>query len=75
MQSIGGNLLQDLDKHHANHNGKGERSISTTLLRARSEDGTQPLFQIINSCRCSEEKRGLVMFIFSTWTVVEYIMD
>jgi len=46
MQSIGGNLLQDLDKHHANHNGKGERSISTTLLRARSEDGTQSLFSI-----------------------------
>ena len=46
MQSIGGNLLQDLDKHYANHNGKGERGISTTLLRARSEDGTQPLFPI-----------------------------
>ena len=46
MQSIGGNLLQDLDKHHANHNGKRERSISATLLRAGSEDGTQPLFPI-----------------------------
>ena len=46
MQSIGGNLLQDLGKHHANHNGKRERSISTTLLRAGSEDGTQPLFPI-----------------------------
>ena len=45
MQSIGGNLLQDLD-NYANHNGKRERSISATLLRAGSEDGTQPLFQI-----------------------------
>jgi hypothetical protein len=45
MQSIGGNLLQDLD-NYANHNGKGERGISTTLLRARSEDGTQSLFSI-----------------------------
>ena len=45
MQSIGGNLLQDLD-NYANHNGKGERSISATLLRAGSEDGTQPLFPI-----------------------------
>ena len=46
MQSIGGNLLQDLDKHYANHNGKRERSISAALLRAGSEDGTQPLFPI-----------------------------
>ena len=46
MQSIGGNLLQDLDKHHANHNGKGKRGISTTLLRTWREDGTQPLFPI-----------------------------
>jgi len=45
MQSVGGNLLQDLG-NYANHNGKRERSISTTFLRARSEDGTQPLFSI-----------------------------
>ena len=46
MQSVGGNLLQDLGKRYANHNGKRERSISATLLRAGSEDGTQPLFPI-----------------------------
>ena len=46
MQSIGGNLLQDLDKNHANPNGKRERGISATLLRARSKDGTQSLFSI-----------------------------
>ena len=46
MQSIGGNLLQDLGKRHANPNGKRERGISTTFLRAGSEDGTQPLFPI-----------------------------
>ena len=46
MQSVGGNLLQDLDKRYANPNGKGKRSISATLLRAGSEDGTQPLFPI-----------------------------
>ena len=46
MQSTGGNLLQDLDKQYANPNGKRERSISATLLRAGSEDGTQPLFPI-----------------------------
>ena len=45
MQSVGGNLLQDLG-NYANHNGKRERSISTTFLRAGSEDGTQPLFPI-----------------------------
>ena len=45
MQSIGGNLLQDLD-NYANHNGKREGGISTTFLRAGSEDGTQPLFPI-----------------------------
>ena len=45
MQSVGGNLLQDLD-NYANLNGKRERGISTTFLRARSEDGTQPLFPI-----------------------------
>ena len=45
MQSIGGNLLQDLD-NYANHNGKRERGISTTFLRAGSEDGTQSLFSI-----------------------------
>ena len=46
MQSIGGNLLQDLDKNHANPNGKRERGISATLLRAGSKDGTQSLFSI-----------------------------
>ena len=45
MQSIGGNLLQDLG-NYANHNGKRERGLSTTFLRAGSEDGTQPLFSI-----------------------------
>jgi len=45
MQSIGGNLLQDLG-NYANHNGKRERGISATFLRAGSEDGTQPLFPI-----------------------------
>ena len=45
MQSIGGNLLQDLG-NYANHNGKRERGISTTFLRAGSEDGTQSLFPI-----------------------------
>ena len=45
MQSVGGNLLQDLG-NYADPNGKGERGISATLLRAGSEDGTQPLFSI-----------------------------
>ena len=45
MQLVGGNLLQDLG-NYANHNGKRERGISTTFLRAGSEDGTQPLFPI-----------------------------
>ena len=45
MQSVGGNLLQDLG-NYANHNGKRERGISTTFLRAGSKDGTQPLFPI-----------------------------
>ena len=45
MQSVGGNLLQDLG-NYANHNGKRERGISTTFLRAGSEDGTQSLFSI-----------------------------
>ena len=45
MQLIGENLLQDLD-NYADFDGKRERGISTTLLRARSEDGTQPLFPI-----------------------------
>ena len=45
MQSIGGNLLQDLD-NYADFDGKRKRGISTTLLRARSEDGTQSLFPI-----------------------------
>ena len=46
MQSVGENLLQDLDKRYANPNGKRERGIFATLLRARSEDGTQSLFSI-----------------------------
>ena len=46
MQSVGGNLLQDLGKRHANPNGKRERGISATLLRAGSEDGTQSLFSV-----------------------------
>ena len=45
MQSVGGNLLQDLGDH-ADFNGKRERGISTTFLRAGSEDGTQSLFSI-----------------------------
>ena len=45
MQSIGGNLLQDLG-NYADFDGKRERGISATLLRAGSEDGTQPLFPI-----------------------------
>ena len=45
MQSIGGNLLQDLD-NYADFDGKGERGISATFLRAGSEDGTQSLFSI-----------------------------
>ena len=45
MQLIGGNLLQDLD-NYADFDGKRERGISATLLRAGSEDGTQPLFSI-----------------------------
>ena len=45
MQLIGENLLQDLD-NHADFDGKRKRSVSATLLRARSEDGTQSLFPI-----------------------------
>ena len=45
MQSVGGNLLQDLG-NYANHNGKRERGLSTTFLRAGGKDGTQPLFSI-----------------------------
>ena len=45
MQSIGGNLLQGLGDH-ADFNGKRKRSVSATLLRAGSEDGTQSLFSI-----------------------------
>ena len=68
MQSIGGNLLQDLG-NYANHNGKRERGISTTFLRAGSEDGTQPLFPI-SSKRLSihadvpKEKMGWVCLSF-----------
>ena len=64
MQSIGGNLLQDLGDH-ADVDGKRERSISTTLLRARSEDGTQSLFSISSKrlsihAHVSQEKMGWV---------------
>ena len=45
MQSIGGNLLQDLGDH-ADFNGKRERGLSTTFLRARCKDGTQSLFSV-----------------------------
>ena len=45
MQSVGGNLLQDLG-NYADLDGKRERGISATLLRAGSEDGTQSLFPI-----------------------------
>ena len=45
MQSVGGNLLQDLGDH-ANFDGKRERGISATFLRAGGKDGTQPLFSI-----------------------------
>jgi hypothetical protein len=31
---------------HADFNGKRERGISATLLRAGSEDGTQSLFSV-----------------------------
>ena len=68
MQSIGGNLLQDLG-NYANHNGKRERGISTTFLRAGGEDGTQPLFPI-SSKRLSihadvpKEKMGWVCLSF-----------
>ena len=62
MQSVGGNLLQDLG-NYANHNGKRERGISTTFLRAGSEDGTQPLFPISSKrlsihAHVSQEKMG-----------------
>ena len=45
MQLIGGNLLQDLG-NYANHNGKRKRGISTTFLRAGSEDGIQSVFSV-----------------------------
>ena len=64
MQSIGGNLLQDLGDH-ANHNGKRERGISTALLRAGSEDGTQSLFSISSKglsihAHVSQEEMGWI---------------
>ena len=37
--------MQDLDNYE-DFDGKRKRGISTTLLRARSEDGTQSLFPI-----------------------------
>ncbi len=45
MQSVGGNLLQDLC-NFAYLNGIRDRGISSTFLRAGCEDGTQPLFPI-----------------------------
>ena len=45
MQSVGGNLLQDLG-NYADFDRKRKRGISATLLRAGSEDGTQSLFPI-----------------------------
>ena len=64
MQSIGGNLLQDLGDH-ADFNGKRERGLSTTFLRAGSEDGTQPLFSISSKrlsihAHVSQEKMGWI---------------
>ena len=64
MQSVGGNLLQDLG-NYANHNGKRERGISTTFLRAGSEDGTQSLFPISSKrlsiyAHVSQEKVGWI---------------
>jgi len=45
MQSVGGNLLQDLG-NHADFNGKGKRNIFTSFLRARREDGIQSVFSV-----------------------------
>ena len=64
MQSIGGNLLQDLGDH-ADFDGKRERGISATFLRARSEDGTQSLFSISSKrlsiyAHVSQEKVGWI---------------
>ena len=64
MQSVGGSLLQDLD-NHANLNGKRERGISATLLRAGCEDGTQSLFPISSKrlsiyAHVSQEKVGWI---------------
>ena len=64
MQSVGGNLLQDLGDH-ADFNGKRERGISATFLRAGSEDGTQSLFSISSKrlsiyAHVSQEKVGWI---------------
>ena len=45
MQSVGGNLLQDL-ADHANYNGERERSIFTTFLRTWRENGIESIFSI-----------------------------
>ena len=64
MQSIGGNLLQDLG-NHADFDGKRKRGISATLLRAGCEDGTQSLFPISSKrlsiyAHVSQEKVGWI---------------
>ena len=45
MQSVGGNLLQDL-VDHANPNGERKRSIFTTLLRTWRQNGIESIFSI-----------------------------
>ena len=45
MQSIGGNLLQDLD-NHADFDGKRKRSIFATLLRTWRPNGIESIFPI-----------------------------
>ena len=64
MQSTGGNLLQDLGEH-ADFNGKRERGISATFLRAGSEDGTQSLFSVSSKrlsihAHVSQKKMGWI---------------
>ena len=64
MQSTGENLLQDLGDH-ADFNGKRERGISATLLRAGSEDGTQSLFSVSSKglsihAHVSQKKMGWI---------------
>ena len=45
MQSVGGNLLQDLG-NRADFNDKGERNISTAFVRTWRADGTEPIFSV-----------------------------